>query len=56
MYRVKLADGELQCAGYKKGSHGIDLLDDFDDTVAFVPYDTLVAVVDDGRYSGDPFA
>lgn len=44
MYRAILPDGEVACAHYERGEHGVDLYDDDDQHVAFVPYEGLVAL------------
>jgi hypothetical protein len=48
MYRVLLQSGSIECDDYDRTEHGVDLLED-GAFVAFVPYDTLVAVVDEER-------
>ncbi len=53
MYRVVLADGELKCDRYEMGPHGIDLFDEDGEMVAFVPYETLIAVINDETYEHD---
>jgi hypothetical protein len=46
MYRVMIQTGTIECADYEHTDHGVDLYDD-GEFVAFVPYETLVAVVDE---------
>jgi hypothetical protein len=52
MYRVLLQSGSIECDDYERGEHGVDLYDD-GAFVAFVPYDTLTAVVDEERTTAD---
>jgi hypothetical protein len=54
MYRVMIQTGTIECADYEHTDHGVELYDD-DEFVAFVPYETLVAVVDESvEGSEDP--
>lgn len=47
MFRVILPDEELECDYYERDDHGVLLYDTFDDTIGFVPYNNLHAIVDD---------
>lgn len=46
MYRVMIQTGTIECEDYEQTDHGVELYDG-DEFVAFVPYETLVAVVDE---------
>ncbi|MFC6756656.1 MULTISPECIES: hypothetical protein [Haloarcula] len=46
MYRVVIQNGSIECAEYDLGDHGVELYED-GDFVAFVPYENLLAVVDE---------
>ncbi|EMA35254.1 hypothetical protein [Halobiforma nitratireducens] len=53
MYRAILPEGQIYCERYEQGEKGIELLDENDHLVAFVPYDNLHALVDEEVYSED---
>jgi len=53
MYRAILSEGELRCNRYEMGPHGVDLFDEDDEMVAFVPYETLVCLINDEAYDHD---
>ncbi len=46
MYRAILQSGSLECTGYDRTAHGVDLHED-GEFVAFVPYENLIALVDE---------
>ncbi|WP_435061979.1 hypothetical protein [Halobaculum sp. EA56] len=46
MYRALIQSGSIECDAYERGDHGVDLYED-DEFVAFVPYENLLAVVDE---------
>ena len=52
MYRVIIQTGSIECDEYERTEHGVDLYAD-DSFVAFVPYETLVAVVDESIESAE---
>lgn len=47
MYHALLQSGTVECENYERGDHGVDLYDDEGEFVAFVPYENLLAVVDE---------
>lgn len=47
MYRAILPDGEIKCDRYEESNHGVDLFDDADQHLAFVPYENLIGILDD---------
>lgn len=52
MYRVIIQTGSIECDEYEHTEYGVDLYDD-GSFVAFVPYETLVAVVDESTESAE---
>lgn len=53
MYRAILLDGQIECEAYEAGENGLDLFDGAGDLVAFVPYDNLIAVINEDTYEFD---
>jgi hypothetical protein len=52
MYRVIIQTGSIECRAYEHTDHGVELYDG-GEFVAFVPYETLVAVVDESVESAE---
>lgn len=51
MYKAQISDGEqIECDEYEVGENGVDLYDEDDDFIAFVPYTHLMYV---GRITDD---
>lgn len=46
MYRAIIRSGSIECDDYDRTDHGVDLYEG-GEFVAFVPYETLIAVVDE---------
>lgn len=53
MYRAILPEGQIVCERYEHVDKGIELYDEDDAFVAFVPYETLNALIDEDAYSSD---
>jgi hypothetical protein len=53
MYRVLFPEGQLECAHYERTDHGVDLYDEEETLVAFVPYENLHAVIDEAGFEDD---
>lgn len=47
MFRAILPDGDLTAARYEERDHGIELFTEADELLAFVPYENLVALVNE---------
>ena len=47
MYRAILPNGQLECTSYRKGDHGVELYDNEEELLAFVPYENLEALLTD---------
>ena len=47
MYCAILPNGQLECAFYRKGDHGVELYDDGEELLAFVSYESLKALLTD---------
>lgn len=47
MFRAILPDGDLTAARYEERDHGIELFTGADELLAFVPYENLVALVNE---------
>ncbi|USZ71717.1 hypothetical protein [Natronosalvus halobius] len=53
MYRAILPEGQIICARYEHTDTGLELFDEDDAFVAFVPYESLHALLDEDVYSGE---
>lgn len=47
MYRAILPDGNLTCAYFERGEHGIEVFTEENELKAFIPYENLIAVIND---------
>ena len=47
MYRAILPNGQLECESYRKDDYGVELYDDDEELLAFVPYANLEALLTD---------
>lgn len=47
MFRAILPDGDLTAARYEERDHGVELFTEADELLAFVPYQNLVALVNE---------
>ena len=47
MFRAILPDTEIDCERYEESQHGVELFDANDEMVAFVPYTSLIAIIND---------
>ena len=43
-YRAIIADGDIRCADYERGEQGVELYDEEEPSVAFVPSGSLVTL------------
>ncbi|GAB3664442.1 hypothetical protein [Halopiger thermotolerans] len=53
MFRAILPEGQIVCERYEQGDDGVELFDEDDDFMAFVPYANLHALVDEDAYGED---
>ena len=53
MYQVLFPEGQIECHRYQDVENGIELYDDAEEFVAFVPYSNLHAVIDEEKASQD---
>lgn len=53
MYRAVLPEGQILCERYEESSEGLELYDENDDFIAFVPYANLHAVLDEDVFEQD---
>lgn len=53
MYRAILPEGTIHCATYERDDDGVELYDEEEAFVAFVPYASLEALVDEAVYDTD---
>ncbi|MFC4541779.1 hypothetical protein ACFO5R_07545 [Halosolutus amylolyticus] len=53
MFRAILPEGQITCERYEQVAEGVELYDEHDQFIAFVPYDNLHAVVDEDTYLRD---
>ena len=47
MYRAILPDGNLSCATFERGDHGVEVYTEEAELKAFIPYENLIAVIND---------
>ncbi len=47
MFRAILPDTEIDCERYEEGERGVELFDADGEMLAFVPYTSLVAIIND---------
>ena len=52
-YRAIIQDGDIQCAEYEHTEYGVECYRDDGEFVAFVPYASLVAVLDEETLDHD---
>ena len=50
MYRAILPEGQIQCDRYEQTDDGVELYDEDDEFLAFVPYANLHALADEDIY------
>ena len=53
MYRAVLPEGQIVCERYEQVEEGIELYDEGDRFIAFVPYENLRAILDEEVYDTD---
>ncbi|WP_290819096.1 hypothetical protein [Halovivax sp.] len=53
MYRAVLPEGQIVCERYDRTDTGLELYDEDDRFVAFVPYSNLHALIDEDVYSSE---
>ncbi len=53
MYRAILPEGQVVCERYERDENGVELYDGDDRFVAFVPYASLHALLDEEAYESD---
>ncbi|WP_121744934.1 hypothetical protein [Natronorubrum halophilum] len=51
MYRAILPEGQIDCERYDHTENGVELYDDDDAFIAFVPYTNLHALADQDLYT-----
>ncbi|ELY48962.1 hypothetical protein [Natronolimnohabitans innermongolicus] len=53
MYRAILPEGQIQCERYEREDEGLELYDEDDEFLAFVPYANLHALANEELYRSD---
>jgi hypothetical protein len=53
MYRAILPNGQLECEAYQTGERGVELYDEDDELLAFVPYENLEALLTERAYQSN---
>ncbi|MFP9192450.1 hypothetical protein [Natronosalvus vescus] len=53
MYRAILPEGQIRCERYDRTDKGLELYDDDEQFIAFVPYENLHALLNEDVYTGD---
>jgi hypothetical protein len=52
-YRAILPEGDIECSDYERTDDGVDCFDEDGRFVAFVPYTSLVALLDEETLDHD---
>jgi hypothetical protein len=52
VFRAILPDGEIRCSNHERGEYGVELETEDGEIVAFVPYENLIALVDESVQDG----
>ncbi|MFD1512798.1 hypothetical protein [Halomarina rubra] len=52
-YRAIMPDGDIECASYDRTENGVDCFREDGEFVAFVPYSSLVALLDEETLTHD---
>ena len=47
VYRAILPDTDIDCERYEETQHGVEVFNANDEMIAFVPYTSLVAIIND---------
>ncbi|SDM80941.1 hypothetical protein SAMN04487949_2662 [Halogranum gelatinilyticum] len=47
MFRAHFPDGDIECERYELTEYGVDLYNDEDELLAFVPYSNLIALMNE---------
>ena len=50
MYRAILPNGQLECTTYEHAEKGVELFNDDDELLAFIPYANLEALLTEAAY------
>ncbi|KTG11109.1 hypothetical protein AUR64_05205 [Haloprofundus marisrubri] len=53
MFRAILPDGDMECANYEHGKHGVNIFTADEEFIAFIPYTNLVALINEEVQLGD---
>ena len=53
MYRAILPNGDIACAAYERQDEGVEVYTEGGETIAFIPYPNLVALVDEDVSVGE---
>ena len=53
MFRAILPEGQIHCESYDHAEEGVELYDDDERFIAFVPYSNLHALLNEDVYTGD---
>ena len=53
MYRAILPNGDIACDDYERQEQGVEVYTEAGETIAFIPYPNLVALVDEDVSVGE---
>jgi len=53
VFRAILPNGQLECDSYERGDRGVELYDEADELLAFVPYQNLEALLTESAYRSE---
>lgn len=53
MFRAILPDGDMDCASYEQTDRGVELYTEDGELIAFIPYENLVAIINEDVKTGD---
>ena len=52
MYRAILPDGDIECSRYEQTDRGVELYTAADELIAFIPYQNLIALINEDVQTG----
>jgi len=53
MFRAILPDGDIECTSYTETDRGVELYTEAEELIAFIPYENLVALINEEVQTGD---
>lgn len=53
MFQALFPEGQLECARYEEADHGVTLYSSDDEFLAFIPYESLHAIINEDAETDD---